>query len=93
MRAAARAALLAPYVPEEWRKTPYKDQGTIFVDGSSRGFAGKYDASGWEVVQLEADGGDIPWYGMCGTILVYINVLRPMTRTDIWTFEGRCQCA
>ena len=45
-----------------------------------------YDACGWEVVQLEADGGDIPWYGMYGTILVKIHVLRTMTRTEIWAF-------
>ena len=38
------------------------------------------------MVQLDADGGDIPWSGMYGTIRVCVDMQRTMKRTEKWTF-------
>ena len=74
------------YDTEAWRRTLYKYQGRIAVVGSFRGVAGNFAACGWAVVQLEADGGDIPWSGMYGIIRVCVDVQRTMKRTETWTF-------
>ena len=44
---------------------PYRYQGRIAENGSSRGVEGTFAGRGWAVVQLDIDGGNIPWHGLC----------------------------
>ena len=62
---------------------PYTLEGKIAVDGSLRDLAGQYIACDWADVQLEVDGGDVPWCGMFGTIPVELDAQRTMKRAGM----------
>ena len=58
---------------------PHRYQGKTVVDDSLSGVAGKDDACGWAVVQLDVDRVGTSRCGIYGTILVCIDVQRTMS--------------
>ena len=54
------------------------------TDGSLRWTAGKHAACGCAVVQIELDGGEEPWYGVPGNMLIELEVRRTTKRAEIW---------
>ena len=46
------------------------------IHGSSRGIVGKYAACGWAMVQLDEDGGLVPWKGVDGALPVPFQTQR-----------------
>ena len=63
-----------------WRRDLRTFSGTIAIDGSLRGAAGKYAASGWAVVQWDHDGGLEPRYRDGRNMPVSLKVQRIIKR-------------
>ena len=59
-----------------WRRSSRRLSGSIAIDGSLRGVAGKYAACDWAVVQMDHDGGLKPWYGVGGNMPLSFEVQR-----------------
>ena len=58
-------------------------KGHVATDGSVLGIAGKWEACGWSVVQLDFDGAWRPLHGMYGSMNAELEVQRTIKRAEL----------
>ena len=61
-------------------------QGHVATDGSLLGTAGKWEACGWSVVQLDYDEELGPLHGMYGSVEAEFEVQRATKRAELTAF-------